>query len=44
MTDQEKKLYELAIKEGDRRFGSPCSHTRIINGVCANCCRKIWQK
>ncbi|MBA7583637.1 hypothetical protein ES708_25584 [subsurface metagenome] len=41
MTEHEKKLYELALREGNRRFGSACSHTVIRNGVCVNCLRKI---
>lgn len=39
--DEFNKLYELAIKEGDKRFGSSCKHEKIINGVCCNCLRRV---
>lgn len=44
MNDRDKKLYELARKQGDRRFGSACSHTYVVKGVCQNCLRRIWPK
>ena len=39
--EQFNREYELAIKNGDARFGSPCKHTRVKNGVCQNCLRRI---
>lgn len=44
MTEQEKKLYELALKEGKKRFGSICPHTFIKNGRCTQCLRKVIHK
>ena len=44
MTEQEIKLYELALRVGNRRFGSACSHTIIRKGVCVNCLRKVRTK
>ena len=41
MTPEDKKLYELALKRGKKRFGSPCQHTHIENGICQNCLRKV---
>ena len=33
--------YELALKEGKKRFGSPCKHTDFKNGICMRCLRKV---
>jgi hypothetical protein len=41
MTQAERIQYELARKEGDRRFGSNCKHPKPKNGRCPACCRKI---
>jgi hypothetical protein len=32
--------YELAKREGDKRFGSPCNHEQTRNGQCMKCLRK----
>jgi hypothetical protein len=34
-------LYELAKREGDRRFGSECKHEETKDGVCLNCFRAV---
>ncbi len=34
-------LYELALKEGNKRFGSECKHKETKNGYCKNCLRKV---
>lgn len=44
MTEQEKKEYELALKQGKRRFGSPCEHKKVKNGKCLNCFRTVIVK
>jgi len=36
-----KEEYELAIREGDRRFGSECKHERTRNGRCVRCFRVV---
>jgi len=41
MTEQEKQLYELALREGNRRFGSACKHEKTKNGHCVKCLRKV---
>ncbi|GAJ20021.1 unnamed protein product [marine sediment metagenome] len=41
MTDKEKQLYELALKQGEKRFGSPCNHAVVRNGYCVNCLRRV---
>jgi len=33
--------YELALREGERRFGSGCRHDHIKDGVCLDCYRKV---
>ena len=33
--------YELALKEGNKRFGSECKHSKVANGHCTNCLRKV---
>lgn len=38
---REKILYELALKDGNRRFGSDCKHEVTNNGICVNCLRKV---
>ena len=35
-------LYELALREGNKRFGSECKHEKIRGGKCLNCLRKVW--
>ena len=39
--DVRRLEYELARKIGDARYGSPCPHGKIRNGVCATCLRKV---
>ncbi len=39
--DEFNKLYELAVKEGDKRFGSLCKHDKAKNGVCCYCLRRV---
>lgn len=41
MTEQERELYRLVHEQGKRRFGSPCRHTVVVRGICANCLRKV---
>ncbi len=41
MTAEERRLYELAKREGDRRFGSLCNHPRTEGGYCKVCLRKV---
>ncbi len=41
MTEQERKEYELALKQFKKRFGSACEHRVIKRGICANCLRKV---
>jgi len=33
--------YELALKEGNKRFGSECRHENVKNGICINCLRTV---
>lgn len=40
-TEEERKLYELARKEGNKRFGSECQHTTVVGSHCTNCFRKV---
>lgn len=44
MNETERKLYELALREGKKRFGSPCDHEKTKNGTCENCLRKVITK
>ncbi len=44
MTDREKQEYELALKIGNKRYGSECLHTQIKKGVCLHCLRKVITK
>jgi hypothetical protein len=37
-----RREYELAKAEGERRFGSPCNHEHVSNGICTNCLRRIY--
>ncbi len=37
-------LYELALFEGDKRFGSKCEHEKTKRGRCLNCLRKVVTK
>lgn len=39
--EREKVLYELALKQGERRFGSLCKHEVVKNGRCVNCLRRV---
>lgn len=41
MTEKERKEYEEALKQGNKRFGSTCKHEKTQNGYCLNCLRKI---
>jgi hypothetical protein len=41
MTPEEKREYELALRVGKKRFGSPCKHENVKNGICTNCLRKV---
>lgn len=36
--------YEMALKIGNKRFGSECKHEKIKNGRCQNCLRKVITK
>lgn len=36
--------YELALRVGERRFGSECKHDKVKNGRCTNCLRKVVSK
>jgi len=38
---REHMLYHIALKEGKRRFGSPCRHEEVKNGHCTRCLRKV---
>lgn len=35
--------YALALRIGNKRFGSECNHENVKNGHCANCLRKVVQ-
>ncbi len=39
--NREKQEYELALKEGKRRFGSECRHRETKKGYCVKCLRKV---
>ena len=41
MTEKEKREYELALRIGEARYGSPCPHHKTRNGVCLRCTRKV---
>ena len=41
MTPEEEQKYELALKIGKKRFGSPCDHREVKKGVCCNCLRRV---
>ena len=41
MTEEERQAYELALRIGQQRFGSPCSHVVVRAGRCVNCLRKV---
>lgn len=41
MKEEQKAEYELALKIGQRRFGSACEHLKVKNGVCIKCLRKV---
>lgn len=40
----ERQLYELALKVGNARYGSPCKHERVKAGYCLNCKRRVVTK
>lgn len=40
MTQKERKEYELALRIGEKRFGSDCKHGKVKNGYCVNCLRR----
>jgi len=39
--EREKLEYELALQEGEKRFGSECKHEKTKNGRCLRCFRKV---
>jgi len=41
MNEAEKKGYELALKQGEERFGTPCKHEVVRGGRCVKCLRKV---
>jgi hypothetical protein len=46
MSNQKKdktftELYEKALKEGEKRFGSACNHSETKDGICLKCLRKV---
>lgn len=41
LDDQFRKEYELAEKDGKKKFGSACKHTNIRQGRCLDCLRKV---
>lgn len=36
--------YELALRIGNKRFGSECKHKVVRNGYCGDCLRKVVSK
>ena len=36
-----REEYEMALREGDRRFGSECKHEHVKNGRCTQCLRVV---
>jgi hypothetical protein len=44
LTEQDKKEYALALKQGKKRFGSLCSHKKVKNGKCLHCFRTVVSK
>jgi hypothetical protein len=40
-TDNFHAQYELAEREGQKRFASACKHEQVKNGKCCNCLRKV---
>ena len=40
----EAELYELALKEGKKRFGSPCDHEKTKGDKCRKCFRTVITK
>ena len=41
MTKEEKIMYGIAKKYGDKHFGSPCPHKVVWQGKCMSCKRKV---
>lgn len=41
MTPEEKREYQLALKIGKERFGSPCDHAEVKKGICCKCLRRV---
>lgn len=39
--DDFRQQYALALKTGEKWFGSPCQHVETKNGVCTNCLRRV---
>ena len=37
-------IYELAEREGNKRFGSACKHKQVKNGKCVQCLRTVVTK
>ncbi len=44
MTDREKQEYELALRIGNERYGSPCQHKQVKGGHCTKCNRRTYNK
>jgi len=42
--ESECQEYFLAKKIGDSRFGNDCLHSRVKNGFCPDCLRKVSEK
>ena len=38
------EIYEKALKEGEKRFGSDCPHIETKDGVCLKCLRKVGRR
>jgi len=39
--ERDRAEYEIACREGDKRFGSECKHETVKNGHCVKCWRKV---
>ena len=39
--DDFHKAYDLALRIGKNRFGTPCTHDRVVNGYCVQCLRNV---
>lgn len=36
-----KAEYELALREGNQRFGCECRHEHTRKGICVKCLRRV---